>query len=186
MCLGPINLQNAPLSSFDLTKFLAIWGAVLSTFGLGWNFYRDFHDRAKLRVTASLKRFAKGADGRDFAVKHDLPIQGATNEIFLVVSMTNIGRRPVMIKSWGGKWRVPVKGKRGFTVVNRNLPKMLTEGQYHLEYTNDLTAVGENVKTLYVWDSSGKEWKLPRRELTKLKEEASLISAASSRNQNYI
>jgi len=163
---------------FDLTKFLALWGAILSTFTLGWNFYRELLDRPKLRVTAGLKRFAKGADGRDFAVKHNLPVEGASNQIFLVVTAANVGRRPVMVKGWGGEWHSPVKGKKGFTVIGRDLPKMLKEGEYHFEYTDELRALSENVKTLYVWDSSGKAWKLPRRELEKLKQEAHTVQTA--------
>jgi hypothetical protein len=163
---------------FDVTTFLAIWGAILSTFAVGWNFYRDLLDRPKLRVSGGLKRFAKGTDGRDFAVKHNLPVAGASEQVFLLLTAVNVGRRPVMIKGWGGKWRSRVDGKKRFVIIGRDLPKMLKEGEDHSEYTNELRTVSENVKSLYFWDSSGREWKLPKSELEKLKHEASDIQAA--------
>lgn len=157
---------------FDLTKFLAIWGASLSTFALGWNFYRDLLDRPKLYVTAALSRLAVGEDKKVYAVKHDLPVMGTSTQVFLMLSVTNVGRRPVMLKAWGGRWRSPVNGKKEFILLAGDMPKMLREGEFHQEPIPDLNAVSERVKCLCVWDSSGKEWKVPNREFRKLKEEA--------------
>ena len=165
-------------SSFDITRFLALWGAILSSIGLGWNLYRDLHDRAKLKVSAGIKRFVTGADGRAFAIAHNLPVEGVSNQAYVVISMTNVGRRPAMVKGWGGRYRNPVNGKRAFTIIGIDLPKMLKEGEYHFEYTDNFNAVGENVKSLYVWDSSGKEWRLPKRELENLKQEVRTIQRA--------
>jgi hypothetical protein len=50
-----------------LTQFLAAWGALLSTFGVGWTFYRDFRDRACLKVTMNIRRLVKGPDGKWYA-----------------------------------------------------------------------------------------------------------------------
>ena len=36
--------------TFDVTTFLAIWGALLSSFAVGWNVYRDFADKGRLKV----------------------------------------------------------------------------------------------------------------------------------------
>jgi hypothetical protein len=160
---------------FHVTNFLALWGAILSTFAVGWNFYRDWSDRPRLRVSATLDRLTQGEDGRIFAVKHNLPIEGATKQVFLVVSVTNVGRRPTLVKSLGGEYKNPVNRKKHFVVIARNLPKMLGEGEYILEFTDELKAAGENVKALCVWDSSGREWRLPARELKKIKEEARTV-----------
>ena len=75
----------------------------------------------------------------------------------------------------GGEYKNPVNGKKHFVIVARNLPKMLGEGEYIVEFTDELKAAGENVKALCVWDSSGREWRLPARELKKIKEEARTV-----------
>jgi hypothetical protein len=71
----------------------------------------------------------------------------------------------------GGKYRQAVNGKFTFIAVGRALPKMLAEGDSHSEFVDNLHPRIENVKRLFVWDASGKEWCLPRRELKKLKAE---------------
>ena len=43
-----------------------------------------------------------------------------------------------MFKGWGGRWREPVNGKKTFVVVGIDLPKMLKEGEFHSEYTNEV------------------------------------------------
>lgn len=156
----------------NLTKFLAAWGAIVSTFGLGWTFYRDLHDRARLRVTAHVRRIVRSPDGKWYAVKPDLGVADASEQLFIVVNVTNIGRRPVQWTGWGGKWRKPRRGKDSFTIVPVGLPKMLNEGDTHSEYTTELNPEGENVQRLFIWDASGKNWYLSRAALRKLKEES--------------
>ncbi len=43
-----------PYSS--LTEILAAYGALLSSVGFGWNLYRDLLDRAKLQVSANVRK----------------------------------------------------------------------------------------------------------------------------------
>jgi hypothetical protein len=162
----------SPSSSLSVTDVLAIWGAVLSSVAVGWNLYRDWLDRGKLRISASLRRLVKGVDGKLYSVKHDLPIADASAETYVVTTAINAGRRPVMFKSWGGTWHQPVAGKNTFIIVGVDLPKMLREGEYHSEFTNELTERIENVKKISVWDAFGKEWNVSRRGLQKLKQEA--------------
>jgi hypothetical protein len=158
----------------NLTKFLAAWGAILSTFGLGWTLYRDLLDRAKLQISAKVRRLARGLDGRYFAVAPDLPVQAA-DQLFVVMSVVNVGRRPVMWQGWGGKYHKREPEGTAFFIVGQSLPKMLQEGESHSEMTelnDDLKPASDNVKKLYVWDPAGREWALSRKQLKKLKEEA--------------
>lgn len=158
-----------------LTEFLAAYGALLSSVGFGWALYRDLLDRAKLQVSANIRRIGRGADGKYFSCKPNLPIEGASEQLFVVMDVVNVGRRPVLWQGWGGKYHKPEDGKTGFFIVGRNLPKMLHEGETHSEFTAleaDLRPAHDNVKSLFLWDPSGKHWKLPRKELKKLKQEA--------------
>ena len=158
----------------NLTKFLAAWGALLGTFGLGWTLYRDLLDRAKLQVSAKVRRIGRSADGRYYAIAPNLNI-GAPEKLFVVMTVVNVGRRPVMWQGWGGKYHKREADGTGFTIIPQNLPKMLQEGEVHNELTAleaDLGPVSENVKKFYMWDVSGREWKLSRKQLRELKLEA--------------
>lgn len=158
-----------------ITEFLATYAAILSSIGLGWTLYRDLLDRAKLQVSVRVRRIAVGADGKSFAVKPDLPVEGASQQLFVVMTVVNVGRRPVLWKGWGGRFHKTVNGRDHFSVVGRDLPKMLQEGETHSEFTaleDDLRPANDNVKKIFMWDASGREWKLSRRQLRELKREA--------------
>ena len=155
----------------NLTKFLAVWGALLSTLGMGWNLYRDLHDRARLKVVAHLRRIAPSgsATGQLLAHAPHLPIIGTSEQMFVFVDVTNVGRRPVRWDGWGGKYYDKVGGKDSFVIIPVALPKLLHEGESHSEFTAELHQDVNNVKKIFIWDAAGKNWKLPRRELKKLK-----------------
>ena len=159
-----------------LTKFLAAWGAILATFGLGWTLYRDLLDRAKLQLSAKVRRLTRGADGKWFAISPDMDIhQPVTQRLFVIMTVVNVGRRPVVWQGWGGKYRKREDEKPAFFIVGQNLPKMLQEGESHAEMTSldkNLNPASDNVKKLYVWDAAGKEWALSRKQLKELKKEA--------------
>lgn len=164
----------------DTTRFLAVYGAILSSIGLGWALYRDILDRPRLKIAAKVRRIVTGVGGRWFSVSPDLPVEGASEQLFVVMTAVNIGRRPVLWEGWGGKWHEPRNGKGAFYIVGGALPKMLNEGETHTEFTKleaDLHPANDNVKKLYVWDPSGREWKLSRRQLRKLRGEARKFSA---------
>jgi hypothetical protein len=130
---------------FNLTTFLATWGALLSTFGLGWNLYRDLLDKARLKVSAHMRRLVQSADGRWYSVALNLPVEGASAQVFVVVDVINAGRRPVQWTGWGGKHYKPESGKDSFAIIPMGLPKMLNEGETHSEFTGEINPVLDNV-----------------------------------------
>jgi hypothetical protein len=154
-----------------LTGLVAFYGAVLSSIGLGWNVYRDLLDRPRLRVSMAIRRMAKSPDGKVYQVQPDLPVEGASEQLFLVANVTNVGRRPVKWMGWGGRWHKKEPGGRAFIIQPISLPIMLNEGDSCSEFTGDLKAAGSNVKELFVYDSTGKNWYLSRRALRKLKDD---------------
>jgi hypothetical protein len=159
------------MSGLTITDILAAYGATLASIGFGWNLYRDLHDRAHLKVKANVRRIVQIPGGKWYAVKPDLGVEGASAQLFVVVNVTNDGRRPVQWMGWGGKYHRPVNGKGSFTIIPLALPKMLNEGDTHSESTDQLDVAGDNVKRLFILDASGKGWNLPRRALRKLKSE---------------
>jgi hypothetical protein len=155
-----------------ITDVLAAYGSILASVGFGWNLYRDLLDRARLQVSANVRRIMQTGDGKWYAVKPDLGVAGASAQLYVVVDVTNVGRRPVQWTGWGGKYHKPVNGKGSFTIIPFALPKMLNEGETHSEYTDALNPAGENVKRLFIWDAAGNHWNLSRRALRELKAES--------------
>jgi hypothetical protein len=165
-----------PSPDSGLIKFLAVWGAILSSITFGWSLYRDLRDRAKIKISAELRRIGRReGDGAFFTAAPDLPIHGASEKLFVVVSVVNVGRRTMRWKGLGGTYRHAVggSGRKGFLVSARYLPKTLQEQEQHDEFFDfeppfDQELANGQVKRLYIWDVAGREWSVPRRDLKKL------------------
>ena len=112
-----------------LTKFLAAWGALLSTFGLGWSLYRDLLDRPRIKLSASIRKVVLGGAGKLFAVKVDHPMAERGEKPQVCITLLDEGRRPVLITKLGGQWNKPRDGNQFFFIYARGLPKMLRENQ---------------------------------------------------------
>jgi hypothetical protein len=130
-----------------LTSVLAFYGAILSSITFGWTLFRDLRDRAKLKVIVKVRRIGVGLNGMGFAVAPNMAVEGASQELYLVVRVVNVGRRPMLWEGWGGKYLIPQNGKSGFFIVGESLPKMLNEHESHAERTTLADANIENVST---------------------------------------
>lgn len=136
--------QTTDLSLRDIA---IIYGAVLSTVALIWNIIRDLSDRPNLKIEAM--------------IGYALPSEVKKHSLYLTVS--NISKRPVMIKGWFGELK-----STNFMVTTRQLPKMLKESEYLTEQLDDLTVFDQGLKCLYVTDSSDKKWKVSSKAINKL------------------
>lgn len=144
---------------------------MLSSVGLGWNLYRALQNKARLKIDMHIRRIVWSPDGRWYQVLPDLPVVGASKTFFLVVNVTNVGRRPVKWIGWGGEYHKRHKDKTNFVIQPTQIPIMLPQGDTFSEMTSDLTAISDDVKGMFIWDATGKYWYLSRRALRKLKEE---------------
>jgi hypothetical protein len=156
----------------SLTTILAIYAVIVSSILLGWNLYRELYDQARVKISVSLMRIETGTDGRQFAVAPHSPIEDATAAVHVVVKMTNLGRNPVLLQGWGGEWKTPEKGKDKFVVISQGLPRMLKGHESHQEFTPDLSVISPNIKALFAWDSSGRNWYVSDQELRQTMEQA--------------
>ncbi len=146
----------------DFIGFLAVWGAILSTIALMWNLIRDSRDRGRLKIDAMIGKMYPDHTDRDY----------------LVVTLTNVGKRPLLVKGWGAMKRKRACQPRGLLITPRGLPRMLRESEYHIEYSHDFDILDEDIERIYAWDSSGKEWALSRRQLRGLREERHKLGKA--------
>jgi hypothetical protein len=138
----------------ELTQLLALLGTILSTVALTWNILRDIKDRARLKLVAMI--------GKIYPDHTDRP--------YFFITMTNIGRRPIMVKGWGCYFRKhPSDNMSAKMMIAKGLPRMLKEGEYHIEYTEDFSILESNVIEIHVWDSRDRKWCLSKKELRRLR-----------------
>lgn len=136
----------------EITALLAFYGTVVSTAALVWNIVRDSRDRPKVRLEAMIGKIYPDHTDRDY----------------LVLTMTNVGRRPVQIKGWYGLRKKTYDGPKGIMVVTQGLPRILNESESHHEYCIDLSLLDDQLKTLFVTDSAGREWHLTKKQIRQL------------------
>jgi hypothetical protein len=145
--------------AFAVTTFLAIWGALLSTVLAAWNIYKDIRDRGNIRVEAYLTQWEE---------KDEETGKSAT-EYEVEITLTNIGRRPVIVTSVGARESRGLKSK-GFSEiyfdVRRILPKRLDAGEFvSLERDELFFLVDSKYDRLFARDSLGRYYFLPKAEL---------------------
>jgi hypothetical protein len=95
----PFSLAHLAWSQIihgNLTSFLAVWGAILSSVTFGWNLLRDLRDQAKVRISASLRAIIQRDDGASVAVRPQLV--DATEDLKVVISVANVGASPVAME----------------------------------------------------------------------------------------
>jgi hypothetical protein len=142
--------------TLDLTQLMAFWGTVVSTIAVTWNIVRGLMDRRKLMVSGHVGNFLPSED---------------PEKLYFYVVMTNTGRRPIVVSTYGivPKKRKGEKGEIRTLIMPRALPKVLNEGQFHIEFTETLDFGGREVIGVYALDSSGKEWRAKRKNVKLLK-----------------
>lgn len=140
------------MSESTITTVLAIWGAILSSIIFGWNLFRDFMQRGRLRVTCYV--------GYTFG---DPTI--SSKKLLLIWNVTNIGKEPVVLTNIGGSF-----GKTAFIVNTRNpLPRTLAAADYFTGFSDDLSVLKPDLIYLAAYDSLGRTFKAPNKTIKELK-----------------
>ncbi len=156
--------------TWNPTSFLAVWGAIVSTVTLLWTLRRDLRDNSDLRVEASLRRFgSRDLDRRRFMASPALNMQGLDDRLYVVISVTNVGRRKIQWAGWGGEYRERVNGRDKFQISPQDLPRILEEQAHHVEWAFlDPQLVNGNVRRLFIWGVAGRKWYVSRRNMRTL------------------
>ncbi|MBN8584072.1 MAG: hypothetical protein J0M37_03190 [Ignavibacteria bacterium] len=147
----------------DFTFFLAIYGALLSTLIAFWNVYIYSKDKGNLKV--------------DCSFTYEIGYL-ARNEIHLSFTITNIGRRDVVVKGLAGT----SKNKKKFLLFagmnNTKLPKTLKPGEYVIEQIFNYKDLFSNkINTIYVYDSLGNEYFVPKKDIKNIETEFLAINS---------
>jgi hypothetical protein len=150
--------------AFAVTTFLAIWGALLSTVLAAWNIYKDIRDRGNIRVEAYLTEWEeKDEETGKLDTKYEVEI-----------TLTNIGRRPVIVTSIGVRRDSRRLKSRGFSEMYfdvRILPKSLDPGEFvSIERDKLFFLVDSEYDRLFARDSLGRYYFLPKAELDRMRQ----------------
>lgn len=156
------------LSAIDApTTFLTAWGDVLlstvaiilSSIAIGWNIYRDLTDKGRLQVSCYLSKMV-------------VPGVGIDPKEYLVWSIVNNGRQPILLTTIGGLCR----NKEAFLLPNPTcqLPIMLRPGEFVLEYQEASEfgkLIDSDLVALTAIDSLNRTYKSPRKQIRKIKKD---------------
>jgi hypothetical protein len=126
-----------------ITAIIAVYGAVLSTIAI---LRQYLSDQVKVKVTV----------GKNMQMVGDPRYQGMT---LVVLTVTNVGKRPVTIRTFG---TVPLHPYPGLVAVQTVplLPCELTEGKFVNSHWNQSDLDFSKIDYWAAWDSRGKVHKL--------------------------
>jgi hypothetical protein len=132
----------------QVTFYVAVYGAILSTLVLVWDIIKYFKDKPNLRVQAN-HRVLTGPLG---------------SERKIGIDMINQGRRPITIVASGFKLDTDLE-ENMVTLFDPNLPRQINDGQHHTTFA-DPDRIDAN-KILYAWgrDATGKEYRSKKHPL---------------------
>src|SRR4030042_1167689 len=127
-----------------------------------------YRDRRKLRVfLIPGKRYNPDGD--------------AIQEKLIIIRIMNVSRRRMIAMSIAYTfindkcklffWKKPV-----YPLAISDLPKIIEEGNFHSEFTFNLAKDFEKIKSVFVIDSTGKKWKVKKRNIKRFKKIARIES----------
>jgi len=159
-------------SSVRITDYLAIWGAIVATVVAGWNIYRDFLKRHRVKVSAGFQVYFAG-DGSP-------KVEG------FAVTVTNLSDRPTTIthivryddRHYKPRWLDRMIGRfvKRSTMAYMFLDPYRTPSlPYKLEPWGKVTffyklpgAEFPPIETLEVTTADDRTWFCPRRDIERI------------------
>jgi len=145
--LGRLTDSIRHVSPSDVAAW---WGAIAATMVLIWNLLRAVRLKGRLKVEAIYR-----GDSRQ---PHLPPV--------LAVRVTNVGSKPVLVQG------VAVQRTKGSDPSHYffpcDTPKMLARRKFFEEALDQTGWLPLNTEKIYVWDSTGAHWYMPRKELRRL------------------
>jgi hypothetical protein len=139
------------LTSSDVWRGFATWyGAIVATIALGWNILRNVRSNGHLKVQAMYQ-----ANSME---PHLPPV--------LAVRVTNVGSKAVLVQG------IAIQRKKRFEPRHHffpcEVPKMLAPGDSLLQVLDRTGWLPLATEKVYAWDSSGRHWRMARREFRSL------------------
>jgi len=150
---------------------LGVYGAIVATLTAGWSIWSVYRDRGRLKLDLFLKRFAENSYGEDIERPVD-SLEGC--ELHLTV--VNVGRRPIRPATGHGTPRRRLRGAADITFSEAICRKPLNETEHcSVVYRDFVVAFTSGLRRMYVIDSSGRRWYVPRRQLRAITKEIEVL-----------
>ncbi len=148
-----LRKKSGSKEEMNSTSFFAFYGAFVATANVAWNIYLYINERPQLKITGMIAWVIQGG------------VRQEKKEFFITI--TNLSKRPITISSVAGL------NYDGSTIVSKpamnECPKELFEG-HQLKFTFGYAdCINEKLKQIRVWDTKGKCWLFPEKELELLK-----------------
>ena len=161
---------------FDIIALIALFTSIVA---LLWNIIRDLLlDKVKVSLEASAGGLipVKGMPSKFWFRDADSEYSPTNPQICFTV--TNVGRRPILISKIWGKFSKEAQssgGKHPLFIVNTvDLPKKIEPYEKLTEicYDTDFMVALKNnqVTHLYAQDSKGKDWQISKKRMNRLPE----------------
>ena len=137
------------LAHLSVSEWVAWWGAIIATVALVWNIMRDVRRRGRLKLEAMYGVYLSGR------------LQQPSK---LTMRITNIGTEPIVAQGIGAD-----RGEDAHDLFTcTSIPRRLEPGEFTVEIFQSGTELSRDTRKLYVWDSKGKKWLLPKKRLREL------------------
>ena len=174
-----LTATSTLLSGIRLSDAISILALVASILAIGWNIVRDLIvDRVKINIQATVGGLMMYADKSGQGFFRDIDSTYTPTKNLVGISITNVGRRPVMLSKIHGRYKNSVDGKLIWIYSATKLPKLLQPYETLMEIMNDDVFIDnvkkDNLEHLCVQDTKGHSWKLTRKAMDRLKDTALL------------
>lgn len=145
------------------TTATAVGGFVIAALTAAWTIYRDLLDRHNVQVFASENFILSQAPPEVFRKAGD------PHETCIIITATNVGRRPVTVT--GFHFKVANTTKHAVIFYEPKdprsrcfdpMPKELQEGQVARAFISSKEMQGDEIEYAYVIDTVGRQWKTNR------------------------
>jgi hypothetical protein len=157
---------------------VALYGAGLSTALLVWEIYKYAQDRPKLSIKCfvAVTNITFRPIDSAWGVTFEDDGQPTNDNPFLAYRVTNVGSKEVVVVKVGGGFLDGKTFSADYDTVK--LPRRLAPADY-FQYAAPPDVVRRDLKFLGVWDSSGKMWKAPRRQVKRVIAQADELNPTS-------
>ena len=155
---------------------LGIYGAIAATLTAAWNIWSGLRDRGRLKLELQLRRFERNEIGEPIEKPVD-SLKGS--ELHLTV--VNVGRRPIRPDAWRGIPRRRLRGAVDITFAEAIRQRPLNETEHCTVVCRDFVgAFTSGLRRMYVTDSSGRRWNVPRNCLRAIARQIKAVQSVGS------
>jgi len=159
---------------------LGVYGAIVASMTAAWSIWSGVRDRGRLKLELQLRRFVQDPTSGEYIETSMDSLEGGV----LYLTAVNVGRRPITVDAWHGipRWRSRGVGVIRFGKAMPRKPLNETE-QCSIVSRDFVEAFSVGLRRMYVTDSSGRRWNVPRNCLRATAKHIEALHSVGSRDE---